>query len=243
MEGVTADEYQKNFGVEAVEGGVELAFVKQTDSGSSFGSRLYMLDDENKYKMFRLKNREFSLEVDVSSLPCGLNGAVYFVEMNETGGQGTGHNQAGAEYGLGYCSAQCPHDVKFIDGEANLLSWNATADPPAGRYGACCAEMDIWQANSMASAFTPHPCTHEGPLRCDGTECGDTERGERYSGLCDKDGCDFNSFRMGNKSFYGVGSGFSVDTTRPLTVVTQFITHDGTISCYCYCCDKYYHYY
>ena len=22
----------------------------------------------------------------------------------------------------------------------------------------CCAEMDIWEANSMATAYTPHPC-------------------------------------------------------------------------------------
>ena len=28
-------------------------------------------------------------------------------------------NKAGAAYGTGYCDAQCPHDLKFIDGEAN----------------------------------------------------------------------------------------------------------------------------
>ena len=30
-------------------------------------------------------------------------------------------NKAGASYGTGYCDAQCPHDIKFINGEANLL--------------------------------------------------------------------------------------------------------------------------
>ena len=32
--------------------------------------------------IFKLLNREFSFEVDVSKLPCGTNGAVYFVEMH-----------------------------------------------------------------------------------------------------------------------------------------------------------------
>jgi len=31
---------------------------------------------------------------------------------------------------------------------------------------------------------------------------------------------------MGNKEFYGTG--MTVDTTKPVTVVTQFITDDGT---------------
>jgi cellulose 1,4-beta-cellobiosidase len=49
------------------------------------GSRTYLLDGDN-YMMFRLKNREFSVDVDVSNLPCGLNGALYFVEMEKDGG-------------------------------------------------------------------------------------------------------------------------------------------------------------
>jgi hypothetical protein len=40
------------------------------------------------------------------------------------------------------------------------------------------------------------------------------------------DGCDFNSYRMGNQDFYGTG--MTVDTSKPVTVVTQFITDDGT---------------
>ena len=39
-------------------------------------------------------------------------------------------------------------------------------------------------------------------------------------GVCDKDGCDLNSFRTGVKNFYGPGPQFKVDTTRPFTVVT-----------------------
>ena len=33
---------------------------------------------------------------------------------------------------------------------------------------------------------------------------------------------------MGDRNFYGPGSNFAVDTTRPFTYVTQFITDDGT---------------
>jgi len=186
-----------------------------------------MMDGDDKYKMFHLKNREFTLDVDVSALPCGLNGAVYFVEMDESGGKSQ-KNKAGAKYGTGYCDAQCPHDIKFVDGEANLLNWNASSVPPVGHYGACCAEMDIWEANSMATAYTPHPCNIVGPKRCTGVDCGDNDKGERYQGVCDKDGCDFNSYRMGDTSFYQPGPEFDVNTNKPITVVTQFLTTDGT---------------
>jgi hypothetical protein len=50
----------------------------------------------------------------------------------------------------------------------------------------------------------------------------------RYDGVCDKDGCDFGSWRLGDHEYYGPGSEFKIDTTKPFTVVTQFITDDGT---------------
>ena len=36
--------------------------------------------------MIIIITREFTFDVDVSQLPCGLNGALYFVEMDEDGG-------------------------------------------------------------------------------------------------------------------------------------------------------------
>ncbi len=36
--------------------------------------------------MFNLLNKEFTFDVDVSSLDCGLNGALYFVAMDSDGG-------------------------------------------------------------------------------------------------------------------------------------------------------------
>merc|ERR1712125_302432 len=41
-------------------------------------------------------------------------------------------------------------------------------------------------------------------------------------------GCDINPYRMGNLDFYGRGSQYTVDTLKPMTVVTQFLTTDGT---------------
>lgn len=73
--------------------------------------------------------------------------------------------------------------------------------------------------------MTPHPCSVDGQTRCEnGTACGDGDA--RSQGFCDKSGCDFNSYRMGDLTFYGAGD--TVDTTKPFTIVTQFITADGT---------------
>merc|ERR1711862_267351 len=179
--------------------------------------------------------REFSFEVDVSELQCGMNGAMYFCEMPGNGGKGIGNNNAGAKYGTGYCDAQCPHDIKFIDGEANVIDWRPNPNDLSnnmgiGKYGSCCAEMDIWEANSMATAYTPHTCSIEGLLKCEGIECGDNDKGQRYDGVCDKDGCDINPYRMGNTDFYGRGPEYAVNTLKPMTVVTQFLTTDGTYS-------------
>jgi cellulose 1,4-beta-cellobiosidase len=226
LEGVSEAQYATTYGVTATSGGVALKFK----TGNNVGSRLYLMEDESTYKLFKLKNKEFSFDVDVSTLPCGLNGALYLVEMPADGGVST-TNPAGAKYGTGYCDGQCPHDVKFIQGEANIKDWDS--EKAKGHYGSCCAEMDLWEANKMATAYTAHPCALDGPLRCEGKDCGDGggwSTGQRYMGKCDADGCDFNSYRMGDKGFYGAGAEFTVDTGRPFTVVTQFLTADGTDS-------------
>ena len=92
---------------------------------------------------------------------------MYFSEMQADGGKGIGNNEAGAAFGTGYCDAQCPHDIKFIDGEANVIDWIPNPNDQSnnmglGKYGACCAETDIWEANSMATAYTPHTCSEPG---------------------------------------------------------------------------------
>jgi len=173
------------------------------------------MEDESTYKTFNLKNREFTFDVDASQLPCGLNGAVYFVEMPADGGM-SATNKAGAKFGTGYCDAQCPNDIKFINGEANVAG---TDFSKGGPYGTCCAEFDVWEANQVSEAYTAHVCDNAGGYRCSGSDC-DTS--------CDKSGCDNNPYRVGNTKFYGPGPSFTVNSLKPVRVVTQFITEDGT---------------
>ncbi|KKK12991.1 hypothetical protein ARAM_000917 [Aspergillus rambellii] len=221
--------YSSTYGVTTSGNSLRLNFVTQS-AQKNIGSRLYLMSDENTYAMFKLLNREFTFDVDVSNLPCGLNGAVYFVAMDADGGLARyPTNKAGAKYGTGYCDSQCPRDLKFINGLANVEGWVPSSNDPnagVGNHGSCCAEMDIWEANSVSTAFTPHPCNTPGQVMCTGDACGGTYSSDRYGGTCDPDGCDFNSYRQGNKTFYGPG--MTVDTNSPFTIVTQFITNDGT---------------
>jgi cellulose 1,4-beta-cellobiosidase len=217
------------YGITTSSNALTLKFVTKGQSGNNVGSRTYLMETDTKYQMFNLIGKEFSVDVDTSKLPCGLNGALYFVEMAADGGIGKGNNKAGAKFGTGYCDSQCPHDIKFINGKANIAGWAPSdADPNAGSgdIGACCPEMDIWEANSVSTAYTPHPCTGTGIQECTGSKCGDGD--DRYNGLCDKDGCDFNSYRMGVKDFYGPG--MKLDSTKKMTVVTQFIGSGSTLS-------------
>lgn len=88
--------------------------------------------------MFTLMNNEFAFDVDLSTVECGLNAALYFVAMDEVSREHTLHprhsrictdafqdggmskqtnNKAGAKYGVGYCDAQCARDLKFVGGK------------------------------------------------------------------------------------------------------------------------------
>ncbi|KAF1839453.1 exoglucanase-like protein 1 precursor [Decorospora gaudefroyi] len=223
-------DYSGTYGITTSSNSLTLKFVTKGQYSTNIGSRTYLMESDSKYQMFNLINKEFTFDVDVSKLPCGLNGALYFVEMAADGGMGKGNNKAGAKYGTGYCDAQCPHDIKFINGKANVEGWNPNPnDPNAGRgkIGACCPEMDIWEANSISTAYTPHPCRGSGLQECsDPVACGDDDN--RYDGICDKDGCDYNPYRMGVKDFYGPG--WTLDTNKKMTVITQFIGSGSRLS-------------
>lgn len=88
--------------------------------------------------------------------------------------------------------------------------------------------MDLWEANSMGMAYTPHPCQTSAQHICQGDACGGTYSAERYGGDCDPDGCDWNPYRMGNKDFYG--KGLTVDTSKKFTIVTQFTGSGSSLS-------------
>lgn len=140
------------------------------------------MDTDTSYAQFQLLNNEFTFDVDVSNLPCGLNGALYFVSMDKDGGMAKySTNKAGAKYGTGYCDSQCPRgksslhsccvgcfrltswlpDLKFINGQGNVDGWTPSSNDPnagVGGHGSCCAEMDVWEGNSVSAAYTPHSC-------------------------------------------------------------------------------------
>ncbi|KAF8904039.1 family 7 glycoside hydrolase, partial [Mucidula mucida] len=181
-------DYAGTYGITASGNALTLKFVTQSQQ-KNIGSRVYLMQDQDNYQMFSLLNQEFTFDVDVSQLPCGLNGAVYFVSMDQDGGKSKfSTNKAGARYGTGYCDSQCPHDIKFINGQANVDGWQPSPNDTnagSGTYGSCCDEMDLWEANSISSAYTPT-----------------------------------------RKDFYGPG--MTVNTNAKFTLVTQFITADGT---------------
>lgn len=216
---IEGSDYRGTYGITTSGNTLNIKFITKSQYSTNIGARTYLMKDESSYEMFKLIGNEFTFDVDLSQLPCGMNGALYFVSMPEKG-----HGAPGAKYGTGYCDAQCARDLKYIDGKANAEGWTASdSDPNAGvgKKGACCAEMDVWEANSASTALTPHSCQPAGYSVCEDSSCGGTYSQDRYAGSCDANGCDFNPFRVGVKDFYGKGK--TVDTTKKMTVVTQFV--------------------
>jgi len=172
--------------------------------------RVYLLDDtEQAYDFPDLTGKEFTFDVDTTKLPCGMNSALYLSEM-EADGAKSKLNPGGAFYGTGYCDAQC-FVTPFINGIGNIDG-----------KGACCNEMDIWEANSRSAHIAPHTCNKTGVYLCEGVEC-------QKEGVCDKSGCGWNPYRVNITDYYGRGSQFKVDTTRKFTVITQFPAINGTL--------------
>lgn len=53
------------------------------------------------------------------------------------------YSNASAQYGLGYCDARRPHDLKFINGEANAEDWKPSQ-----------TEINIWEASTPTVPHT-----------------------------------------------------------------------------------------
>jgi cellulose 1,4-beta-cellobiosidase len=105
---------------------------------------------------------------------------------------------------------------KFVQGQANVLDWDAASG--TGRYGSCCPELDLFDGNRNATALTAHSCGEAKSIVCEGkAEC---------DKFCGGLWCQYNPYHEGHTTFYGPG--LEVDTTKTISVVTQFITEDGT---------------
>ena len=121
-------QYASTYGVTTSGDAMTIDFVTR-GANTNIGSRLYLMADDSTYETFTLAGNEFTFDVDVSQLPCGLNGALYFVSMDADGGMAKyPTNKAGAKYGTGYCDSQCPRDLKFINGEVILPGLNTSSD-------------------------------------------------------------------------------------------------------------------
>lgn len=193
-----------SIGVTTSGSAVRLPFITPT---GDIGSRVYLFDESaGEYVLFKVLNKELTFDIDTSTLGCGVNGALYFSEMYADGGKSKfPGNTAGAEYGTGYCDAQCPKDGKFIGGKANI----------GRKYGSCCFEWDVWEANAYATQFAAHPCSINTPSYVCQSDCQQ----------CDTSGCGWNHYRTGDKDYYGKGK--TVNTNSKFTVVTQFVTDNG----------------
>jgi len=86
-------DYEGTYGITTSGDALTLGFK----TGSNVGSRVYLMGQKSEnYEMFQLKNREFTFDVDVSNIGCGINGALYFVEMDRDGGLSEyAHNKVG----------------------------------------------------------------------------------------------------------------------------------------------------
>ncbi|KAG8946285.1 hypothetical protein FRC04_011915 [Tulasnella sp. 424] len=221
IEGV---DYLSDFGISTSNSSVKLKWVQ----GSTVGSRIYLLNNDTTYQKFTPLAQEIAIDVDASALPCGMAATVQLSGMAADGGMSTDSgNTAGAQYGVGYCDAQCPRDLKWIKGQANLLGWTATSSTDGdGNYGACCNKVDLFQGNSISSDFAGHSCSSSvtGLYQCSGATCGTTT--SPYGGVCDPLGCEYNSYRNGATTFYGPAK--TINTSQTFTVVTRFITDTGT---------------
>ncbi|KAI1265395.1 glycoside hydrolase family 7 protein [Xylariaceae sp. FL1019] len=185
--------------------------MDQIVNGNVVSPRIYLLDEtKEQYEMLKLTGAELAFDIDATHLPCGMNSALYLGEMAADGGK-SDLNTGGAAWGTGYCDAQC-YVTPFFNGVGNVDA-----------KGICCNEMDVWEANARSTQIAPHPCNQTGPYLCSGAEC-------EAQGVCDKNGCGWNTNRLAQEDYYGEGADFTVDTTKPFTVVTQFPADaDGTL--------------
>jgi hypothetical protein len=188
--------------------GVELVTVAGEDDdeltliyggGAVGGPRVYLIeeDGDNKNTVFMLKGQEFTFNVELSTMGCGFNAALYFVGMTA--------NDGGAENGTGYCDAQavggtfCSEMDLF---EANTEAQQYTTHACVDACGSHTSGVPACQGKGTPSTV------------CDQSGCGLNPF--RYG-----PGTTYDA-EFDNAGWYGPGSGHALDSTKLFTVVTQF---------------------
>ena len=90
----------------------------------------------------------------------------------------------------------------YCDGAGFTQGWNKGL-PNNSKARSWCQEMDLLEGNYNVTTMAPHPCIGES---------------------CQQYGCGWNPYSQGNRNFWPG----AVNTKKPITVITQFITNDGT---------------
>ncbi|KAK4177407.1 family 7 putative glycoside hydrolase [Triangularia setosa] len=232
-----AGDYRAYYGVTAAKNKLTQKLITRIEFATNVGSRLFLLESKNKYQTFTLLGNELSFDVDLSTVGCGINSALYFVAMDADGGmeRHKPYNQAGAEYGTGYCDGSCQNNQRFVGGRAATNKHDARWQEWQ-EDGACCPEFAVWNSNAHSYSMSSHICEHDDYDLCNGPYCkpGFVDPEVRPGPPeCVTFGCEHNPYRMGAKEFYGKGK--LIDTTKNFTVVTrweedrqyQFFIQDG----------------
>jgi len=167
------------------------------------GPRVYLIEEGgvNENHLFNIPGNEFSFDVELSSMTCGFNAAVYLVGMDK--------NQGGAEAGTRYCDAQAVTDGSEV--------------------GTYCSEMDLFEGNTAAQQMTTHGCidkcasfSDDGGCKSQGTNdiCDHSGCGMNPFRYGPGAGYSSNGF---NENWYGAGSQYQLDSSQPFTITTQFL--------------------
>lgn len=220
------------------ENSLKLKYIFKEETASEYnwrqgGTRVYLtelMDSLNpdsaakRYYPIQLGepgSEEFTFTLDVSKVPCGFNAAVYLVAIDLSPGLKL------HDCGVGYADAQCPTDLQVnADG---ITAGNALNGPNVIHH--CATELDLFEVNREAQAFTMHACDENtGGVHA---MC-NASTGANCVNRCDRNGCDWNVYRLSPnaenqtqaRAFFGSvvqpDVSMTIDTSKPITVRTWY---------------------
>ncbi|KAL2882844.1 hypothetical protein SGCOL_001534 [Colletotrichum sp. CLE4] len=103
LEGADAQSYKDGYGITTTGGNtLSQKFVTLNAFSSNVNSRVFLLDPGgvDRYQTFMLMENELAFDVELSSVECAINSALYFVAMEDDGGMARyPTNEAGARLG------------------------------------------------------------------------------------------------------------------------------------------------
>ena len=76
--------YDSVYGIKGGGNNLSMAFRTDTEYSTNIGSRVFLMANRTRYQTFTLLYNEFAFDVDLSTVGCGINSALYFVEWMPT---------------------------------------------------------------------------------------------------------------------------------------------------------------